>query len=192
MNPNGLGEKANRVHLIVSIRWKMKNSYAAALLIVLLVAGLGFGYFAGTMTSTSTTTTTVVSATTEKAPKYADVTITVIADLRRGSDNNTHDTFTPSNFTLYIGQTVNLTIVNYDGMPHSFTSPSLGVNFLIPGSTADGVPSVSHFQFTPTKTGVFRYWCAVPCDDWAMAIDAKDGQPGRIGYMGGLVTVHGV
>jgi hypothetical protein len=37
------------------------------------------------------------------------------------------------------------------------------------------------FTFTaPKKAGRYQWWCAVPCDPWAMAHD---------GYMRGYVTV---
>ena len=65
--------------------------------------------------------------------KYADVTLVVQSDLTLGPDNQTHDTFVPCNFTVYAGQIVNLTVVNYDNAPHSFTSPTLNVAFQIPG-----------------------------------------------------------
>jgi plastocyanin len=124
--------------------------------------------------------------------QYADVTLVVKGNLALGPDNQTHDTFIPCNFTVYTGETVNLTIVNYDNMPHSFTSPTLNVDFQASESQATGVPSVSHFQFTETKAGNYRWWCTVPCDNdsggWAMA-NGSDGQPGQIGYMGGFVTV---
>ena len=125
-------------------------------------------------------------------PKYADITLMVQSDLTLGPDNQTHDTIVPSNFTVYSGQIVNLTFVNYDNGQHSFTSPTLGVSFQILASQTIGVPAVSHFQFTETKSGVYRWWCNIPCDTdsggWAMT-NGTDGQPGQIGFMGGFVTV---
>lgn len=147
------------------------------LLVVMLVVGAGIGLAVAYVGSNNST------------PKSADVTVSVVADLRAGSDNQTHDTFVPSNLTVYEGQTVNITFVNYDDMPHSFTSTALGVNFQIPGSESDGVPSVTHYSFTASKAGVYRYWCITPCDQWAMAADPVDGQPGMVGFMGGFVTV---
>ena len=124
--------------------------------------------------------------------KYADVTLTVQSDLTLGPDNQTHDSFVPCNFTVYAGQVVNLTFVNYDNGQHSFTSPTLNVAFQIPASQTNGVPAVSHFQFTEAQSGVYRWWCSDPCDTdaggWAMTT-GSDGQPGQIGFMGGFVTV---
>ena len=132
------------------------------------------------------------TSATSNTAKYADVTLMVQSDLTLGPDNQTHDTFVPSNFTVYAGQIVNLTIVNYDNGPHSFTSPTLNVDFQIPASQINGVPSVSHFQFTEAVAGSYRWWCTVACDTdsggWAMTT-GSDGQLGQIGFMGGFVTV---
>lgn len=132
------------------------------------------------------------STVSSDTAKYADITLLVQSDLTLGPDNQAHDSFVPCNFTVYAGQTVNLTVVNYDNGDHSFTSPSLNVAFQIPGSQTTGVPAVSHFQFTEAQAGVYRWWCTDPCDTdaggWAMTT-GSDGQPGQIGYMGGFVTV---
>ncbi len=126
------------------------------------------------------------------APTTAFVTLMIQGDLTLGPDNKTHDAFVPTDFTVYSNQDVNLTIVNYDSMPHSFTSPTLGVDFQIPASSAVGVPAISHFQFSEANAGEYRWWCAIPCDTdangWAMT-NGSDGQPGQIGFMGGFVTV---
>jgi len=133
-------------------------------------------------------TSTAVSST----PKTADITLVVQGDVKLGPDGKLHDAFTPCNFTVYAGQQVNLIIVNYDNGEHTFTSPSLGVNFVIPPSNETGVPTVSVFQFNEANVGVYRWYCAYPCDTdaggWAMTT-GSDGQPGQIGYMGGFVTV---
>ena len=126
------------------------------------------------------------------APKPADVTLTVQGAVKMGPDGQLHDAFTPSNFTVYAGQLVDLTIISYDSGEHTFTSTSLGANFMVPASNATGIPSVSNFQFTAASAGVYRWYCADPCDtvagSWAMT-NGSDGQPGQIGYMGGFVTV---
>jgi hypothetical protein len=91
-----------------------------------------------------------------------------------------------------VGQKVDLTIINYDEGPHTLTSTPLGVNFQYPGAKSPGVPSVTTFSFTATSTGVFRWWCALPCDagqkGWAMTT-GSDGQVGQLGFMGGFITV---
>ena len=161
------------------------SKVVVAAFIVVILAAIVLGMVIGYDLKPASTT---VSGTA----KYADVTLVVQSDLTLGPDNQTHDTFVPCNFTVYAGQTVNLTVVNYDNAPHSFTSPTLNVAFQIPGSQTNGVPAVSHFQFTETQSGVYRWWCTVPCDTdsggWAMTT-GSDGQPGQIGFMGGFVTV---
>jgi len=155
-----------------------------AFVIVILAAvvlGLIIGY---DLKSTSTP----VSSTS----KTTDITLVVQGDVKLGPDGNLHDAFTPCNFTVYAGQEVDLTIVNYDSGEHTFTSPSLGVNFIVPPSNVIGVPTVSNFQFDETTVGVYRWYCTYPCDTdaggWAMTT-GSDGQPDQIGYMGGFVTV---
>jgi plastocyanin len=99
---------------------------------------------------------------------------------RLGPDGNWHDAFLPADFTVKPGAKVTLTITNYDSGAHSFTSPSLGVQETIPAGSAVS-PSVTTFTFTaPKKPGAYDWWCAFPCDPWAMKHD---------GYMRGIVTV---
>ncbi len=130
--------------------------------------------------------------TTASVPKTADITLVVQSNVKLGPDGLLHDAFTPCNFTVYAGQEVDLTVINFDNGEHSFTSTSLGVNFVVPPSNETGVPTVSNFQFNETTAGVYRWWCVYPCDTdaggWAMTT-GSDGQPDQIGYMGGFVTV---
>ena len=58
-------------------------------------------------------------------------------DAKPGSDGKTHDALVPSaEITVKAGQTVRLTILNYDDMPHSFTSPGLARGAAIPPAFA--------------------------------------------------------
>jgi hypothetical protein len=103
---------------------------------------------------------------------------------KRGSDGKWHDAFLPGDFTVHAGDTVTVTVTNYDNMMHSFTSSSLSsgqlINQMIPAGSA-GSPSTTTFKFkAPSTPGKYAWWCAVPCDPWAMAHD---------GYMRGYVTV---
>ena len=145
-----------------------------------VVAGAIIGY------NLKTTTTTV------SVPKTLNITLVVQGDVKLGPDGLLHDAFTPCNFTVYAGQEVNLTIINYDNGEHSFTGPSLGVNFVVPPSNETGVPTVSNYQFTEATVGVYRWYCTYTCDTdaggWDMTT-GSDGQPDQIGYMGGFVTV---
>jgi plastocyanin len=126
------------------------------------------------------------SAPAQIAPvlKPEHLTIAVKADDqhgRRGPDGQWHDAFLPADFSVRAGHEVTITINNYDGSPHSFTSPAMGVNQVISGGGSLGAPSTVKFTFkAPSKPGKYAWWCAVPCDPWAMAHD---------GYMRGYVTV---
>ncbi len=137
--------------------------------------------------STSTTTVTVQasrsSAPAASVPKPASFNVAVKADDehgRMGPDKQWHDAFLPADYTVHAGQTVTMTFQNYDGGPHTFTAPSLNVNQVIPSGSASH-PVSTTVTFTAPKTpGKYQWWCAVPCDPWAMSHD---------GYMRGFVTV---
>jgi plastocyanin len=119
-----------------------------------------------------------------KAVPTQSVSISVKADDehgRKGPDGKWHDAFLPADFSVHAGDKVTVTVTNYDGGPHSFTSPSMGVNETIPGGGSMTAPRTMTFTFTaPAKAGKYQWWCSVPCDPWAMARD---------GYMRGIVTV---
>lgn len=123
-------------------------------------------------------------ATTAPAVKPESVKLLVKADDehgRKGPDGKWHDAFLPGDFSVQAGAKVTVTVMNYDGGPHTFTAPSLGVNAIIPGGGSLSAPHQMTFTFTaPTKAGKYQWWCAVPCDPWAMKHN---------GYMRGFVTV---
>lgn len=122
------------------------------------------------------------------APAAAEaVKLTIKTDAehgKKGPDGKWHDAFLPANFTVHPGAKVTVTVLNYDNGPHSFTSPALSTGSLINVNLAAGsatAPKATTFTFTaPTKPGKYLWWCAQPCDPWAMA---------HIGYMRGYVTV---
>jgi plastocyanin len=107
-------------------------------------------------------------------------------------DGKGHDTYIPTSFSVGVGETVKVTVTNYDEGPHTFTSPELGVNASIPGATnADkGIPSKTTFTFVVKKAGKFRWFCALPCDKKAKGWAMSPGTTGadRDGYMAGYVT----
>ena len=86
----------------------------------------------------------------------------------------------PATFTMKVGTTYQVTVVNYDDMPHTWTAPGLGVNAAIAAGSDSG-PSTTTFTIHPTKAGTFAWYCATPCDSWAMVHD---------GYMRGSVIVE--
>ena len=102
---------------------------------------------------------------------------------RHGPDGKWHDAFLPANFKVHAGRVVKVTVYNYDDMPHSFTSSTLSSTELINENISAGsasTPSVTTFTFRAPAPGRYLWWCAMPCDPWAMA---------HIGYMRGIVTV---
>jgi heme/copper-type cytochrome/quinol oxidase subunit 2 len=138
---------------------------------------------------THTTMVTVPAAATPTAmavvkPKPMALSMSVKADTehgRLGPDKQWHDAIAPADFSVHAGSTVTISVANYDSGPHTFTSPALNVNGTIAGGGSIGAPSATTFTFTaPSKPGKYAWWCAVPCDPWAMAHD---------GYMRGYVTV---
>ena len=101
---------------------------------------------------------------------------------KKGSDGVWHDAFLPADFSVKAGATVHVTVYNYDDAPHTFTSPQLGVNTKIPpGSGEMEKPGKITFTFqAPQEAGSYEWFCALPCDPWAMMHD---------GFMRGHVRV---
>jgi membrane fusion protein, multidrug efflux system len=115
--------------------------------------------------------------------KPETINVAVKADDEHGKlgpDGKWHDAFLPASFTVHPGDKVTVTVKNYDGGPHSFTSPSLGLNAMISAGSMKH-PHQTTFTFTaPKHPGRYAWWCAMPCDPWAMS---------HVGYMRGYVTV---
>ena len=108
-----------------------------------------------------------------------------------GPDGNQHDVFSAlGSTTVRVGVPVTITITNKDDVPHSMTSPELGLNIVIPAKT-DAGPGTVTYTFTPTKTGTFRWFCAIPCDTdnagWDMTSDGNGS--GQLNFMAGTITV---
>ncbi|MBS1886412.1 MAG: hypothetical protein JSU06_04410 [Actinobacteria bacterium] len=99
---------------------------------------------------------------------------------RRGPEGTWHDAFLPASFTVRPGATVKVTFHNYDEGEHTFTSMPLGLNFKIPGGSARHPKSTTFTFRAPDHRGTFLWYCAMPCDPWAMS---------HVGYMRGYVTV---
>ena len=132
------------------------------------------------------------------------VHFTIVSEGHNGGSNSTfdnrpHDTIMPENITVYVGQTVYLTVINYDEGAHTITSTTLptstgtGIDLHIPGRTALGVPSVTNLPaFTPTKAGTYLWICMTPCDagqgGWAM--DGAAGSSPVPGFMAGYIIVQ--
>lgn len=117
------------------------------------------------------------------APAPQNVTMAFRSDVehgRLGPDGKWHDAATNANFTVHAGASVTVTAINYDNSPHSFTAPALGVDQILPGGGAQS-PTTTTFTFkAPSKPGLYRWHCKVPCDPFSMT---------HIGYMEGEVKV---
>jgi plastocyanin len=100
----------------------------------------------------------------------------VIPGWKLGPDKVKHDSFTVTNFSVKVGQQVNLTVNNTDEGEHSISAPVAGVNITIK-------PGVHTYTFTVKEKGRFQWFCIIPCDDdghgWAMK---------NAGYMSGYIT----
>lgn len=97
----------------------------------------------------------------------------------KGPDGQVYDAIVPATFTMKVGTTYEVTIYNYDIQSHSWMDPALNVDAIAPAGTASS-PSVTHFTITPKSAGTFQWFCALPCDKWAMATN---------GFMRGFVVV---
>ena len=64
--------------------------------------------------------------------------------------------FSPSSFTVYQGDTVQITVINAGDDPHTFTIAAVGFNLQVPPrATASG-------SFVVPKPGPFMYFCTIP------------------------------
>lgn len=172
-------------------RWREWMMVAVGVTGLLAVLGVIVSLVALSSSSSTSTTTVTVQASRPStaspaslAPKPMSMTVAVKADTehgRMGPDRQWHDAFLPANYTIHAGQTVTMTFLNYDSGPHTFTAPSMNMNQTIPGGGSATHPVKTTVTFTaPKAPGKYQWWCAVPCDPWAMSHD---------GYMRGYVTV---
>jgi plastocyanin len=114
----------------------------------------------------------------------------------KAPDGKPHDILIPTNFVIKAGVPVTLTVVNYDEGPHSITAPDIDLNLIMKGGKEqkDGsvIPVTTTFNFTVNKKGVFRWYCALPCDEkhgsWDMT--PSSAGPGQDGFMAGYIVVR--
>ncbi|MDA8049344.1 MAG: hypothetical protein M0002_04940 [Rhodospirillales bacterium] len=107
-----------------------------------------------------------------------------------------NDSYVPSSFVLKKGVPAVIRVINYDDGLHSMYAPGLGVNtIMMPGKHVGATlqPTTTTFTVTPTKTGLFRWQCTIPCDGginehWAMSA-GFDGHS-QVGYMAGFFVVR--
>jgi len=134
--------------------------------------------------SGSTQSASAASGSTSGAAASPEsVKLTIKSDEeegKKGVDGNWHDAFLPADFSVKAGETVQVTVYNYDDMPHTFTAMGLGTNVEIAAGSEEK-PSRTTFTFrAPQKAGSYEWYCALPCDPWSMA---------HFGFMKGHVTV---
>ncbi|HZU14011.1 MAG TPA: hypothetical protein VFB58_14310 [Chloroflexota bacterium] len=84
-----------------------------------------------------------------------------------------------------------ITVMNPDDLSHTFTFPAAGVSVPmmgIPNNARAGAFEDMRFSFrAPSRKGVYRWQCIVPCG-WGTY--GNGGPMGEIGYMSGLITVN--
>jgi plastocyanin len=144
------------------------------------------GHYASSMMNGSTVHGSMMGGTAGAAVVGGgaeEINVVIKSDeehARRGPEGTWHDAFLPADFTVQPGATVKVTFLNYDEGEHSFTSMPLGLNVKIPAGSA-GHPKATSFTFrAPDHRGTYPWWCAMPCDPWAMS---------HVGYMRGYVRV---
>ena len=107
-------------------------------------------------------------------PRVANVvSLSVIAEGKRGPEGEKHDEFTVTEFSTRAGQPQELRIDNTDAVPHSITAPEAGVNIVV-------MPGNHVYTLLVKQTGRFLWYCTFQCDEWAME---------HPGYMSGYITV---
>lgn len=164
-------------------QWMMVSIGLTALMSVLaiIVSVVALGSTSTTSPAPASAASTAASAPAA-APAPTSVKMIVKSDSehgKKGPDGAWHDAFLPADWTVRAGQKVSVTVLNYDNGPHTFTSPTLGVNAVLPAATGN-TPGQKTFTFTAPQAGSYQWWCTDPCDPWAM---------GHQGYMQGTVTV---
>ena len=114
----------------------------------------------------------------------------------KGPDGLPHDKLIPADFVIKSGVPVTLVVVNYDEGPHTITAPDLGLNLMMKGGHEQPdksvAPVTTTFHFTAAKKGVFRWFCALPCDAKHGAWDMKAGYsgPDKESFMAGFIVVR--
>lgn len=118
---------------------------------------------------------TVAGAQNAKAPKAAKarvISLSVVAEDKKGPEGEKHDDFTVTDFHVQAGEPVTLRINNTDTVPHSITSPEAGVRIV-------ALPGLHSYRLLVNNPGKFEWYCEFTCDPWSMQ---------HAGYMRGFIT----
>ncbi len=169
--------KANsRFGSLGRLRWSALLGLGALAAMALALSACGGGGNSGKASASA-------GSGSQSSPAVENVSLVVKTDeehAKKGPEGKWHDAYLPADFSVKAGATVHVTVSNYDEAPHSFNAPDLGTNAMVaPGSASK--PTKTTFTFhAPKKAGHYAWFCAMPCDPWAMA---------QSGYMKGYVTV---
>lgn len=155
-------------------RWYALLGLGALAVLAVALSACGSGNSSGSASASGTGTQTQGADNVKLVVKSDE------QKAKKGPDGKWHDAFLPADFSVEAGDVVHVTVYNYDDMPHSFTSPELGTNQEIAAGSEEK-PSKTTFTFhAPQKAGSYEWFCAMPCDPWAMT---------HYGFMKGHVTV---
>jgi plastocyanin len=164
------GEIGSRVRS----RWYSLLGLGALAVLAVALSACGSGNSSGSASASGTGTQTQGAENVKLVIKSDE------EKGKKGPEGTWHDAYLPADFSVKAGATVHVTVYNYDEGPHSFTAAQLGTNATIAAGTEDK-PSKTTFTFTaPQKAGSYEWFCAMPCDPWAMSHE---------GFMKGRVTV---
>ena len=103
------------------------------------------------------------------APERASAVIRGANKL--GPDGQRHDSWSVTSYHVEVGRPLRLRIDNRDDAPHTMTAPAAGVSIV-------AQPGVHTYTIVVRRAGRFRWFCRIPCDNWAMA---------HTGYMSGWI-----
>ncbi len=161
----------------VVLEWLAGIGILAAVFMSMLALVKGSEHNTITVTSgVSAPTNTSTGASASAALPAKNVSFKIIPEGKAGPDGKKHDYMTVTNFTVHVGQRLNMVIDNTDEGEHSITSPQIGVNIVIK-------PGVHTYQLVVKEKGRFSWFCIIPCDSnangWAMQ---------HAGFMGGFIT----
>jgi hypothetical protein len=149
----------------------------AALLMSIIALNQSGERNAVAMTSRTAAPAAAVVASGGGASQPAErVSLSVIPTVKPGPDGKKHDAMTQTDFTVKVGQKLELRINNTDQGEHSITSPQIGVNLIIK-------PGIHTYEVVVKEKGRFSWFCLIPCDSeangWAMQ---------HAGFMAGYIT----
>lgn len=155
---------------------KLVTRKATVAIVALAVASLGITACGGSTGSAAPAAAAAAPAavnTSGDTSSYGTnaITVNVIPGsiTMSGVDSQMHDAIMPSSWVVKAGKTFTLTAINYDGGPHTITSPTLGLSFVIKAGVENATtkvvtPTTSTITFTAAKAGDFHWYCALPCD----------------------------